>query len=202
MLSWYHVFAKGAWREPLVEYFGARSIAGIDGQLRLGIVGSVDQAVEVRSHIPLQAWAMKFWEDGWEQRSFDAIADYACDHDDVVFYAHSKGAGFPSEHQTIWRRAMDFQMIWRWRENLEALEDYEAVACLQGNYWMTTCEYIRSLPPCPRESRHDATKWITLGEGQILDRSDGWFPDLAIGHVAPEGSIARAEYDGTPVAKP
>jgi hypothetical protein len=82
-----------------------------------------------------------------------------------------------------------------WRKCRDALASghYDAVGChwltadefahvradtnypmFGGNFWMATCEYIRSLPPVPNNTRHEAESWIGLNNPRVIDLFPGW----------------------------
>jgi hypothetical protein len=170
LAHWYHVWSGGAWQEPLAEHMGALVEATFDHPVYFSVVG-----------------------DGWEQVTLRKVREYAQEHDGAICYAHTKGGHDTSDFRAAWRRSMTRHVIGGWRENLAALEAYDAVGChwltadefpqvphvvttpfFGGNFWIARCDYLRTLPECSTESRFDAERWIGLGNPRVLDLLPGW----------------------------
>lgn len=191
----YHVFAGGAWREPVAEHLAALDASGFDGPFTVGLVGDEDQCREALHEIralrrpgrTIQA------REGFEQTTLRAVRRWARTHDGAVMYAHTKGAGNPSAFQDAWRRSMTWHVVRCWGHALERLDGHDAVGChwltaeqfptsnaatplpmFGGNFWIATCEYVRRLPACGTTSRHDAEAWIGLGDPDVIDLFPGW----------------------------
>lgn len=175
LAHFYHAWTRGAWRDPLAEHTAALVEAGFDHPVYLSAV-----------------------RDGWEQVTLAKVREYAIEHDGAVCYAHTKGAHDNTDFRAQWRRSMTRHVIGNWRENLAALDEYDAVGChwltaadfppwtgqnpefadglsfFAGNYWIARCDYLRRLPECPTENRYQAERWIGMGEPRVFDLAPGW----------------------------
>lgn len=180
--AFYHVWAEGAWEEPLSEYLATLSTSGFEGPLYIGIVGSFAARARVQSAVPRPAEYI-LAPNGWEQITLDAIRDYALDHEGAVAYAHTKGSYNQNERQREIRAELLDHVISRWRENLTYLADHDAVgwqwtdakegyqAFFHGNFWIANCSYLRRLQPCSRLSRFRAEGWLGSGSPKVHDLS-------------------------------
>jgi hypothetical protein len=188
---WYHVYAAGAWQEPLSEHLAALEHSGFDGSFHVGLVGSPQERAAVIRELsgirPLDG-VVEF-TDGWEQVTLKAVREYARSHEGAVLYAHTKGAAFPRLWGTLWRRSMTRELVGQWRAAAHSLAGgFDAVGChwltsayqsvttpfFGGNYWMATTEYIRRLPPCPEQTRFDAERWVGIANPRVLDMLAGF----------------------------
>lgn len=195
----YHVYSGEGdlWRDPVAEHMGALEDAKFDGYFGVGIVGSPESWDHVRyqlNHLrrPDEESCV---ERGWEQHTVSMLRAYAQENDGAVMYAHTKGAANARVFQDQWRQSMTQHVIKGWRNCRDALASghFDAVGChwltaeefphvkvetdypmFGGNFWMATCEYIRTLPPVPMERRHEAESWIGLGNPRVLDLLPGW----------------------------
>lgn len=173
--AFFHVWTPGAWREPTGEFIEALADNAFTGPIHLN---------------PIMH--------GWEQATIDRVRTYAQDHDGAVLYGHAKGAANPTRFNARWRQSMTRRVVAQWAENLAALEEYDIAGChwitpamvppgagpefqddlafFGGNFWMARCDYLRTLPACPTENRHQAEHWIGMGTPRVLDLLPGW-PD-------------------------
>lgn len=195
--AFYHAYADGQWREPLAEHLAALEDAKFDGPFHVGIVGAPERVDEVRQELhwlrPPTTW---LWESvGWEQVTLQAVHGYARHNDGAVLYAHTKGAARSDAFQDAWRRSMTYHLVSKWQNARDALASghYDAVGShwltaeeyphievdtsypmFGGNFWMATCEYLRSLSPVGTGTRHEAESWIGLNGPRVLDLFPGW----------------------------
>ncbi len=100
-----------------------------------------------------------------------------------LFYLHAKGVAHPdSEYRTLWRWYMNFYSFNDFATNIELLSETSWVAPKistvpfphsAGNYFFTTCEFIKTLPdfttfrrefglapPCNMQLRHADEMWL------------------------------------------
>lgn len=192
----YHTFAAGEWRNPVAEHLAALEDGGYDGEFHVGIVGPKDEREQALDEFTILRSPDSCVEadQGWEQVTIQHLHAYAQEHDGAVLYAHTKGAYNLSPFQEVWRQWMTWNVVVHWRDCAEALEgEIDAIGChwltkeefphvvvdtnfpmFGGNFWMATCEYLRTLPPVGMERRHEAESWIGLGNPRVLDLSPGW----------------------------
>ena len=175
----YHIYADGAWREPVEEHLEALQKSGLGAQdnfsLSVGLVGSEENIAAVRQF--LSSHSDKWREiaasrEGWEQVTLSVLARESHDLQGLVFYAHTKGASTPSRFNTAWRQRMTYHMVTCWRQALQSLETHHAYGChwmqleggwlFGGNFWWTRMSYLRLLPPPAIHSRWAAEGWVGL----------------------------------------
>jgi hypothetical protein len=125
----------------------------------------------------------------WEWPTLKAIKEHCKDHDDDVWYVHTKGASncrpdVPPHIQRnlrSWRGVMCHDVMNRHYECKELLKEYDAVGPLLettrwvphfvGNFWWARASHIRTLLDIPNEhssARAYAEAWIGLREGSKL----------------------------------
>lgn len=200
--AFFHIWADGAWREPLAEFQSALSRSQFDGPVYYVVVGSPDRAEWVEHGVIAGHWA----KSGNESVTINDLRRYAHTHDGAILYAHTKGAHENTAFRARWRRSMTARVIERWRKNVQYLVDdngdgcVDAVGChwlteaeypgmfgamtvpaegsgfFGGNFWMARCDYLRTLPPCKPEPRWEAEQWIGVGHPRVVDLLPGW-PD-------------------------
>ena len=180
LTHFYHVWTAlgSAWERPWNEHWQALQSSGFD----------VDRVI---------AWAVSA---GNESVTLNYAREWALDHDGAILYAHTKGASNSEPFRDRWRHSMTSRVVERWRDNLALLEsgDVDAVGChwlteaeypgmfgamtvpaegsgfFGGNFWMATCDYLRTLPPCEPEPRWQAEQWIGLNHPRVVDLLPGW----------------------------
>lgn len=176
--AFWHVAVMGGWREIVAEQsallrsVGLRPMIGVAGWpgIDLSAVGDVVahgaiHDFEFVTLRPLWLWCK--------------------DHPgDAVLYMHTKGASKPGAIRQRWRRLMERWVVQRWRENLLALADFDAVGVndrnavnyalvryFEGNFWMATTDWVAGLDdPCefrlsvPAARNRNAAEWWLLGK--------------------------------------
>jgi hypothetical protein len=179
----YHAWCNGAWHEPVFEHRMALASSHVPGPLHLGLVGGPQERAKVAAAFAPDVEVVAEARHGWEQVTLMQLAAYAADHGGAVMYAHTK-----SDHP--WRRLMTARVVYNWRHLLGRLEDGYDVAgnCwrlgpgmltadpiphFSGNFWMATCEYIRTLPPIRNVYAYDAEKWLGLNDPRAFDTEPG-----------------------------
>jgi hypothetical protein len=194
LTHWYHIWAAGEWREPVTEHWQALQDAEWTESVRVGIVGPPEARGEVvawLSEQPLAFEVVAEADQGFEMLTLRAVHEYAKSNDGAVMYAHTKGAYDTSEFRKRWRRTMCHDVIGNWQGNLHVLEKgHDAIGpfwltaemfpnqiiipIFGGNYWIATCEYLRTLPECEDGDRYNAEGWIGLGKPDAVDLRPGW----------------------------
>lgn len=187
----YHVFADGNWQTPVTEHLHHLDRSGLSAALDsfgIGIVGGSLNRLEVINFIDsrLQIDHLAEAESGWEQETLDLMLK-RIEPDEFVLYAHTKSAANWSQVHDEWRKSMTHFMVHRWRDCVEHLEDHDTVGCHRitpgdfwgGNYWWARSDWLRRMPPVPRENRYQAEAWIGTVEGRRFDMNPGW-PDPKI----------------------
>jgi hypothetical protein len=173
---YYHIYAAGAWQEPVREHIRALTESGLSRResfsLHVGIVGREEDANAVRRLLDdAVKWAeIGRSEEGWEQLTLGALARDSHSNDGLAVYAHTKGAHTPNRFNTDWRRRMTYFTITKWRDAVAALETHAAYGChwmqlegnwlFGGNFWWTHMSHLRLFPPPKLDTRWQAEEWI------------------------------------------
>jgi hypothetical protein len=165
LAHFYHAWCNGDWEHPVLEY-----CAAVGGEpVHLGLVGGPQERANVAAYVGSRNRDVKVVAEeryGWEQVTLVQVAAYAACHGGAVLYAHTKS-------DRDWRVKMMEDVVLSRARCLARLEEGYDVAGtywrmepdphFSGNFWMATCAYIRTLPPIRHTNRHDAEKWIGLG---------------------------------------
>jgi glyoxylase-like metal-dependent hydrolase (beta-lactamase superfamily II) len=206
--AFFHVYLPGRWQAPLAEHLDALDASGYwkaGHGITFGLIGMqsrraaelvLGDALFDRETQPGDYQTV--WRaEGNEQLTLAAAQRYAQKHDGAVLYAHTKGAANPRPLADAWRRSMTERVVRRWRENLQAIESGDvdmvgthwltqeefgsalvALPYWGGNFWMATCEYLRTLPPVNEATsdRYTAEVWVGSGpvRPRVLDLRPGW----------------------------
>lgn len=181
---YYHVYADGPhWREAVDEH--AKALNAVTGEYRfvVGVVGAPlnrqiaqDHLESVFSTLPFEVHG---FDSGWEQHTLGLLrADLDSGQiADPVLYTHTKGASDNSETNLVWRKCMEKNVVSAWESALELLEDGADVVGAHwlhpnhwpgmitspfygGNYWWSSVEHLKRLPPLQYNDRWDAEGWI------------------------------------------
>jgi hypothetical protein len=195
LTHFFHLYAAGEWRDAVAEHMAALEDGGYDGPFHVGVVGGAEQRADALEELH---WlrppdSVTEAEDGWEQVTLGPLRAHAKQQrDGAILYAHTKGAANPNTINVAWRRAMSFHVVRGWQQCADALAggEYDAVGChwltpeeypgvittpfFGGTFWMASTAYLRKLPACAENSRHDAEMWIGLRNPRVLDLSPGW----------------------------
>ena len=140
----YHVWAEGAWAEPVTEHIAALREAEFSAPMTIGLVGPAADRHIARAAIGGRLAALRLpdveWIEqgsGFEQVTLAAALRWVLMNplgDAAVFYAHTKGAYRRTEGNAVWRRSMTRRLVGGWRDCLGRLaEGYETVGC----HWLT-----------------------------------------------------------------
>lgn len=151
----YHVFAGGAWSEPVREHIRALGQSRFEGSMTVGLVGAPADRERAREMITLrlggwglpapEAWAEA--DDGFEAVTLSALREHAiaCEQPEAILYAHTKGAYSHHPANVPWRRSMTRYLVSGWRDCVKLLEDgYDTAGC----HWLT------------REENHDPPDFL------------------------------------------
>lgn len=187
----YHLYADGDWRPALLEHLLAMETITDPVDAVVGVVGSKTNRKEAIRCLP-DSWWYEEHEDGYEQRTLELIRQADIKPDDLVLYAHTKGAGNPSLLNTGWRRCMTKNLIRGWRTAVGHIfdgadtvgvhwltpEQYPKqvqIPYYGGNFWWATGDHILQLPPPSYESRYHAEAWLgTVSPDNPVDLQPGW----------------------------
>lgn len=173
----YHIYADGAWRDPVQEHLEALQTSGLATEegfsFSVGLVGSETNTAAVRDFLNTHSlpWReISSSRQGWEQVTLSVLARESHTLEGFVFYAHTKGASAPGGFNTAWRRRMTYHTVTHWREALASLETHHAYGChwmeleghwlFGGNFWWTRMSHVRLLPTPQLHSRWAAEGWI------------------------------------------
>lgn len=199
VVHFYHLWADGEWTEPVAEHFTALTSAGWTGPIHLGLVGSPENRKAAFAYLDdcfdeLTVGVAVEADEGYEHVTLHALHRYVKRHGGAVMYAHTKGAHNTAPIEHVWRQYMTRHLVREWIACRTALEQgydlagpcycapREAAAygflkpIFGGNYWMATCEYLRSLPPLTRPERHEAEIWVCQNYGKVFSTAPfaGW----------------------------
>jgi GR25 family glycosyltransferase involved in LPS biosynthesis/glycosyltransferase involved in cell wall biosynthesis len=187
---WYHIYAAAEWHDPVAEHLAMLDEAGYAGPFHVGIVGAPNERAEALRELRRTRPPDSVTEadEGWEQVTLDALHEYAMENPGAVLYAHTKGAYKPTQVNIAWRQSMSWHVVRHWRDCAVAItRGFDAVGChwltpeehgfakpiFGGTFWMASTDYVRRLPRCARNSRHDAEEWIGLCSPRVLDLHPG-----------------------------
>lgn len=187
---YYHVWADGAWEEPVYEHLTALEVAGLDCDMTVGVVGSEVNRIAVLVAVGELPDAVEA-SAGWEHLTLTALHDSARRNpDDVFLYCHTKGAYHPSPLNTSWRRSMTARLVLGWEQCTDLLRTHDVVGChwvegggtrdpyylLAGNFWWANGSYLASLPEPGlwADSRSEAERWIGRGQPDVADLRPDW----------------------------
>jgi len=141
----YHVYAAGAWAEPVREHIEALGESAFPGPVTVTLIGADEDRFRARERIttlmdaaglpPVTGWIEM--RAGYEQVTLRVIRSEArlSTGEAAVLYAHTKGARDNSAWNTDWRRSMTFHTVTSWRHALYLLSDpgIDTVGC----HWLT-----------------------------------------------------------------
>lgn len=191
----YHIFASGLWQGPFNEHLVALTESGFLDVLDfigVGVIGAEYERAEVRKALPPSFRVVAEAEGGFEQVTHTAlVADLESDHGpSKILYAHTKGSANHRHDQDNWRREMTAGTVYRWRECVGLLDQYDAVGCrwrrnpwrhFSGTFWWATSSYLSTLSPISYTYRDDAEAWIgQSSKGGTHVEIDPLQPDLNV----------------------
>lgn len=182
----YHIFADGAWQEPVDEHFaaaGGHGLLHILDSLQIGIVGQPERRLEVKSRLDelgLDYQIIDEKDEGFEQVTMNKLADFSKTNDGYVLFAHTKGAFNNDGFRRQWRHRMTEYNVVKWWDCIEALATYNAAGIhwikselpehvnhnhfFAGTYWWSHLWYLRLLPYPEQSHRWASEGWIGLNE--------------------------------------
>lgn len=187
----YHLYADGEWEQPLAEHMEALATIPQRMQVTIGIVGSIENRAKVLAKTPSSWWPVH-WTEGFEQQTLELIYLNAWSFTGPVLYAHSKGAAYPTPVSDMWRGCMTRHLINDSSKVLahldagadtvgvhwltpEAYPDSVQIPYYGGNFWWSTAEHLRRLPPPSNETRYHAEAWLgTVRPDNPVDLEPGW----------------------------
>jgi hypothetical protein len=186
----YHVYAAGAWEQPVTEHCRALADSGLLTELdtwQVGFVGTAEQIAAVRCTLDVLAPGYEICAEapeGWEQTTLEPLWKFSRHFDGLISYAHTKGASRSNPVDLMWRRCMTYHAFVNWQRPVEALMNGAAIAgshwihgatvdghisgMFGGNYWWTWSDILRKNPPPDVTSRWHAEHWL----GQIGEHTD------------------------------
>jgi hypothetical protein len=188
----YHAYLDNdVWPGMVTEY--REALGTFDGPRIVGAAGVPAAQQELRDMLGDTATVVTV-DPTSERGTMELVRAWAQTYpEDVIGYAHSKGASQPTDFNDRWRRSMQHHVVSGWENCRSILEEgYDAVGChwlhpdtfgestmgavpfFGGNYWMARCAYLRTLPPVSTEDRWASERWIGLGNPHITDLNPGW----------------------------
>lgn len=197
---YYHVYAAGAWSEPVRDHLTALGRAGLDDTVTtIGLVGPEEDRRRAREMITLRSsrWDLAEparWlesDEGWEQLTLQRVHQdvHEVPGDFAVLYAHAKGSSRDTDDNAAWRRSMTRVLVRGWESCADLLsQGYDAVGChwseiavpgqparvsFAGNFWWARASYLRKLPVPENKTRWSAETWVSLGDPKVYDLLPG-----------------------------
>lgn len=179
----YHIYADGAWQEPVSEHLRALKMGLYENltTFKIGIVGSPENREKVKAFIDLKFEVAAEADIGWEQVTMIPMWEFCQTNEGLMIYAHTKGASSPVDVNIRWRRSMTYWNILKWQDAVEKLKTHGAYAChwLQpsinmpehklgnwmaaGTFFWTHCNLMKEWPKPALTHRHEAEGFIGYG---------------------------------------
>ena len=163
---YYHIAQMGNWEEVVPDQIFALANSGLydfADKIFVGIVGDMSITLpskfEIIFHYPNIRLA--------EIPTLNALREHALLEEFNVLYIHTKGVAYlekgnTKEIVTYWRKYMEHFCIGKWKECLDALDEFDAAGCefygpnkhfsgntnphFSGNFWWARSSYLRTLP--------------------------------------------------------
>ena len=181
LAHFYHVWADGAWQDPVAEHLAALDASGLGAALDVkaaGVVGAPEnRAAAIEALGP--GWQVAVTADsGFEDVTLRALRAFAA-LDGKVLYAHTKGASDPTPRNALWRQRMTWCAVGMWEQAVAALGEFDCAGphwltaegywgCpsppwqgwFAGNFWWANLSYLRRLPAPGGGDRYAAERWI------------------------------------------
>jgi hypothetical protein len=195
VVTWYHVWAGGAWAEAVAEHDAAIEAAGLPKPL-VGVTGHPDDRAAFIARAADRGWQVVFEQAvGWEQATLSALrrGALASDEPAAVLYCHAKGSRHDmAGTNSAWRREMTRRLVGEHQAALLLLEQHDAVGCcwmnaaqypdmqlpgsgiFAGNFWWATRRYLRTLPEPDTSVPGGAEAWIGQGSPDVVDFLPHW----------------------------
>ena len=181
LAHFYHVWADGAWQDPLTEHLAALDTSGLGAALDVRAAGIVGSPANCQAAIGAlgPAWQITVTAAaGFEDVTLRKLHAFAA-LDGKAFYAHTKGASDPSQRNALWRQRMTDCCAGDWEQAVAALDDYDCAGphwltaeqywgcpsppwrCwFAGNFWWANLSWLRRLPVPAGPDRYAAERWI------------------------------------------
>ena len=137
---YYHVWADGAWQEPVTEHARALRESGFPAPALVTLIGDPENRRQVADWLDSElpgGWQLNISApSGWEGVTLRGVWDDARQPGRPrypVLYAHSKGAYTTTVFQAAWRRAMTRAVVGGWRDAAAVIEGGKDAA---GCHWL------------------------------------------------------------------
>lgn len=187
LFHFYHIYADGAWQEPVSEHIRALKEYGLYEALTtlsIGFVGTRDNQLAAHQYIQSQGLIYTIADEqltGWEQTTQIPMWEFSKTNDGLMLYAHTKGASNPSDVNVRWRRSMTWHNVCQWKFAVEKLQDHGSYGChwiqpllsmpehkkgnwmMAGTFWWTHCKILRTWMQPPLTHRWEAEGYIGYG---------------------------------------
>lgn len=176
----YHIYADGAWQEPVSEHLRALKMGLYENltTFKIGIVGSPENREKVKAFIDLKFEVAAEADIGWEQVTMIPMWEFCQTNEGLMIYAHTKGASSPVDVNIRWRRSMIYWNVIRWKDCVEKLKECETAGChfiypslsmpehrygnpmYAGTFYWARCELMRTWMSPPLTHRYESEGWI------------------------------------------
>ena len=157
---YYHIAQIGNWVEVVYDQVKALQDSGLYGfadKLLFGTLGDFPIDLPSKFENLFHHSDVRLYE----FPILNALREHALREDFNVLYMHTKGVAYlekgnTKEIVTYWRKYLEYFCIGKWKECLEALEEFDASGCefygstlnahFSGNFWWAKSSYLRTLP--------------------------------------------------------
>ncbi len=179
-----HVATHGTWRDVYAEQLELLRSSGLfdrTSRIYVGIVGPEAYSFEVsEDKITVIYRSPDFCE--YEFPTLRFLKTFCSTHAGLVYYVHSKGVFRNSAGTEDWRRYMQYFVIERYAECIQALAYFDICGVnwqelpwqhFSGNFWWATASYVAKLPDLDQlppvlegwdqQERHQCERWIGAG---------------------------------------
>jgi hypothetical protein len=221
LAHFYHVWADGAWQEPVGEHLSALDVSGLGGALDYRAAGVVGSPANCQAAIAAlgRGWQVAATAgSGYEDVTLAKLHAYAA-LDGKVLYAHTKGASDPTPRNALWRRRMTWCAVGGWERAVAALDSHDCAGphwltaesywgrpsppwrCwFGGNFWWSNLSFLRQLPAPGGGDRYAAERWIgsatvprvlDMLPGRPQDGLDEWAATTMLGGLRDAPAVAR-----------
>jgi hypothetical protein len=206
VVHFYHAWLENqAWSEIFGEHLHHLMRGSFDGPICIGLIGAPAEQEALKLITKTAGFTASYVShtgnegNQWEHGTLELVRNYSiANPDDIVMYAHTKGAHEHNDLNTAWRYTMDLAVCERWRSNRNALyyAGYDAIGThwltpeewasrigtnfgsypfFGGNFWMAKCSYLATLDPLiPSKDRFDAERWVGTKYPSVINMIEGW----------------------------
>jgi hypothetical protein len=142
-----HVAQIGRWQEILDEQLALIESFLVPDKIYIGVLGSLPVSLPANAEVCYQS--DNLFE--WEFPTLQKLYEHCQKKDGQVLYIHGKGSSQYKKCMEDWRHYLQYFLIEKYSDCLEALKTYDVCGCdwkkthFFGNFWWARNDYIRTL---------------------------------------------------------